>query len=243
MTLVLMACVAVLAGAVVRGYTGFGASMFWVASLSLIYAPASVVPTVLMLEVVSSLVLLPSVIGHVQWRSMSWMLAATIVTMPFGVALLAVLPERPMRVVVAAAILLATLALVGGVKLAGEPGRRTALTAGSVSGLVNGSTGIGGPPAVLLYFSGDTEAKVGRATLIAYFLATDAIGSIYMALYGLVDMSVLTHAAIFAPLALVGIALGQHVFGRTGGSGFRGVVVTVLLVLSVAMLARATVFD
>lgn len=241
MTLILIACFAVLVGAIVRGYAGFGASMFWVASLSLIYAPATVVPTVLMLEVLASLILLPSVLGHVQWRSMSWMLAATIVTMPFGVALLAVLPERPMRLIVAVAILLGTVAMASGVKLAGEPGRRTALTAGSVSGLINGSTGIGGPPAVLLYFSGDTEAKVGRATLIAYFLATDAVGTVYMAIYGLVDTTVVTHAVIFAPLALIGIFVGKQTFRLVGDRGYRKVVIAVLFALSVAMLVRATV--
>ena len=59
----LAAAVAVLLGALVRGYTGFGASMFWVASLALIYPPSGVVPTVLLLEVLASLVLVPSV-----WR-------------------------------------------------------------------------------------------------------------------------------------------------------------------------------
>lgn len=241
MTLVICACVAVLAGAVVRGYTGFGASMFWVASLSLIYSPISVVPTVLLLEVVASVVLLPAVFREVQWRSMSWLLAATVVTMPLGVALLSVLPAQPMRIVVALSIFLATISMAYGLKLAGEPGRGTALVAGSVSGLVNGSTGIGGPPAVLLYFSGDTAIAAGRATLIAYFLATDSIGFGYMALYGLVDVPVLWHAALFAPLSLIGIGAGQLVFRRTGGSGFKRVVITVLLVLSVAIVARATV--
>lgn len=239
MTLVLIASFAVLVGAVIRGYAGFGASMFWVASLSLIYSPASVVPTVLMLEAVASIFLLPSVFRDVQWRSMSWMLAATALTMPFGVALLAVLPERPMRVVVAVAILLGTLAVMSGPKLAGEPGRRSALTAGSISGLINGSTGIGGPPAVLLYFSRNTEAKVGRATLIAYFLATDSIGATYMALYGLVDIQVIQHAAIFAPLALLGTALGQLAFRTTGDRGYRKIVFGVLVALSIAMLVRA----
>jgi len=238
---VVAAAAAVLLGALVRGYTGFGASMFWVASLALIYPPTSVVPTVLALEVLASLTLLPAVAGQVQWRSMSWMLGATAVTMPFGVALLSVLPTRPMRLVIASAILLGTVALASGVQLAGEPGRRSALVAGSVSGVVNGSAGIGGPPAVLLYFSGTTAAEVGRATLIAYFLGTDAFGFGFMAAAGLVDHDVLVHAAVFAPLALAGIMGGQYLFRRTGGHGFRRVVLTVLVVLSVAILVRSLV--
>lgn len=234
-----LAAAAVLLGALVRGYAGFGASMFWVASLSLIYPPASVVPTVLALEVLASLLLLPSVIKEVHWRSMGWMLLGTVLTMPAGVALLSVLPAREMRIVVAVAILLATLALASGLRLSGHPGRWTALAGGSVSGVVNGSTGMGGPPAVLLYFSGATAHQVGRATLIGYFLGTDAIGFAMMAAAGLVDGQVLWHSVIFAPLAFAGTAAGKSVFVRTRGRGLRGVVLALLLSLSVAMLARA----
>lgn len=236
-----VAAVAVLAGALVRGYTGFGASMFWVASLSLVYAPADVVPTVLVLEVLASLVLMPAVVGQVHWRSMSWMLGATVLTMPLGIALLSVLPAQPMRVVVAVTILLGTLALASGARLSTRPGPGTAMLAGSISGVVNGSTAIGGPPAVLLYFSGSTDHEVGRATLIAYFLGTDAIGFAMLAGAGLVDGAVLVHAAVFAPLALAGIGVGQWIFRRSQGRSFRAVVLAVLGVLSVAMLVRALV--
>lgn len=232
------AIVAVFAGALVRGYAGFGASMFWVASLSLVYPPTSVVPTVLALEVVASLVLLPAVKGNVEWRSMSWMLAATAVTTPFGVMLLAVVPEQPMRIVVALAILLGTLATASGADLSRGSGRGSAVTAGAVSGVVNGSTGTGGPPAVLLYFSPSRSVEVGRASLIAYFLGTDAIGFAIMAVGGLVDRDVVLHAAVFTPLALVGVLAGQRLFRRHGDRGFRRVVVTLLLALSLTMLTR-----
>jgi uncharacterized protein len=233
------AAVAVLIGAVVRGYAGFGASMFWVASLALVYPPSTVVPTVLALEVVASLVLLRGNTSHVEWGSMSWMLAATAVTTPFGVLLLAVVPEDPMRVVVAIAILLGTLATASGVDLSRGSGRGSAITAGAVSGVVNGSTGTGGPPAVLLYFSPSRSVEVGRATLIVYFLGTDAVGLVIMWIGGLVDREVFRHAALFTPLALVGILAGQWLFRRHGDRGFRRVVVALLLALSVTMLVRA----
>ena len=242
MLLVALTSLAVLAGALIRGYTGFGASMVWVASLSLVYPPATVVPTVLMLEVLASITLLPTVFGAVQWRSMRWLLASTVLTMPVGVALLTTIPEREMRIVVAAAILAATVAVARGVELSGPPGLRSTLVAGSISGVVNGSTGMGGPPAVLLYFSGANPVDAGRATLIAYFLGTDAIGVSIMAASGLVDRVVLIHTALFAPLALIGIAAGQRVYKLRGERGFRRVVLGLLLVLAAAMLLRALAF-
>jgi uncharacterized membrane protein YfcA len=238
MSAIAVAAVAVLVGALVRGYAGFGASMLWVASLSLIYAPASVVPTVLALEVIASIAMVPAVLRQVQWRSLGWMLGATVLTMPAGVAMLSLLPERQMRLVVAVAILMGAAALALGVRFEGEPGAKMAVVAGSVSGVVNGSTGVGGPPAVLLYFSGATAHQVGRASLIAYFLGTDLIGFAMMASVGLVDRQVLMHTAVFAPLALAGITAGQRLFVRSGERGFRNVVLAVLLVMAGAMIVQ-----
>ncbi len=53
--------VAVLIGAFVKGYTGFGASMLWATSLSLVLPPLQIVPMVLMFEVATSIHLLPRV--------------------------------------------------------------------------------------------------------------------------------------------------------------------------------------
>ena len=82
---------------------------------------------------------------------------------------------------------------------------------------------------------------MGRATLIAYFLATDAFGFAYMAAYGLVDRPVLVHAAVFVPLAVLGILLGQRVFGRHGAQGFHTAMLVILLVLGLAILVRSLI--
>lgn len=238
MTGLLFACGAVLVGAVIRGYSGFGASMVWVASLSLVFPPAAVVPSVLALEVVASIGLLPRVWRDVEWRQMALLLAATLATMPLGVLALTVFPERTMRVVVAVSILLATLALASGVRIRGAPGPGLAIGAGAVSGVVNGATAIGGPPAILLYFSSDAAAHVGRATLIAYFLGTDSAGFAMTAVAGLVTMDVLTRTVALVPVTLIGIWAGQHLFERSGGRGFRSAVLVLLAVLAAGVLVR-----
>jgi len=193
---------------------------------------------VLALEVIASIGLLPRVWRDVEWRQMAWLLGATVVTTPLGVLALAAVPERSMRVVVAVAILLATLALASGVRIRGAPGRGLAVTAGAVSGVVNGATGIGGPPAILLYFSSDAAAHVGRATLIAYFLGTDAFGFAMTAGVGLVTVDVLTRTLALTPVTLVGIWVGQHLFERTGGRGFRSAVLVLLALLALGVLLR-----
>src|SRR3546814_8595804 len=58
----LLGCFAALfVGAVIRGFTGFGSSLVWVPSLSLILPPVAVIPVVYMLEFGASAHLLPRV--------------------------------------------------------------------------------------------------------------------------------------------------------------------------------------
>ena len=57
----IFAVAAVFCGAVVRGYTGFGSSLLWVSSLSLVFPPILVVPAVYLLEIAASAHLMPKV--------------------------------------------------------------------------------------------------------------------------------------------------------------------------------------
>ena len=92
---------AVFAGAFVKGYSGFGASMMWVASLSLVMPPDRVVPMVLLWEVASSLQLLPRVWRKVEWRSLGWLSLGAGIATPLGVLLLASFSTGAIRVFIA----------------------------------------------------------------------------------------------------------------------------------------------
>ncbi len=87
--------VAVFGGALVRGYTGFGSSLIWVSSLSLVLPPVIVVPAVYLLEIAASAHLLPRVWRKIEWRSLRWLLLGTFVATPPGVYLLSALPASP----------------------------------------------------------------------------------------------------------------------------------------------------
>ena len=85
---------AVLAGAFLKGYTGFGASMLWVTSLSLVLPPLQVVPMVLMFEVATSIYLLPQIWKQVEWKSITVLLLGTWIATPAGIYALALVATR-----------------------------------------------------------------------------------------------------------------------------------------------------
>ena len=235
------AVVAVFCGAFVRGYSGFGSSMIWVSSLSLVFPPLLVVPAVFLLEIAVSINLLPKVWREVEWRSLRWLLVGAVVATPAGLYLLAALPDTPVRIAISLAILTTSILLWRGFALRAVPGAGPAAATGLLAGAMNGAIGFGGPPAILFYFSSPATVGVSRASVIAFLFGLDAIGAAMAAGQGLYDADVLVLALVLVVPVLVGISLGNRRFLKADPERFRRYVLILLAALSVAVLARAVV--
>ncbi|MDJ0607665.1 MAG: sulfite exporter TauE/SafE family protein [Kiloniellales bacterium] len=225
-------------GAVVKGLAGFGASMIWAAGLALVLPPRAVVPLVLIFEVASSLHLLPRIWRQVDWRSLRLLLVATWLATPFGIMLLATLPADPLRLALAAAVLTAAVLIGRGFALRAVPGTAATLTVGASAGVLNGSMAIVGPPVILFYFSSPLGLRAGRASLVAFFLGTDTVGTAMLAAQGLITGETLARAALFLPLVLLGTALGNLGFTRASEAAFRRAVLGLLVALALALASQ-----
>jgi uncharacterized membrane protein YfcA len=227
--------------AIVRGYSGFGFSLLAITALSLIYPPAEVIPAIFLLEIAASLHLLPSIWREVHWRSLLPLMAGALLGTPLGVHALANVPERPMTLALALFVLAATLLLWRGFSLRRMPNVPATLAAGAATGLANGAFGMGGPPVILFYFASPAGHSAGRASLIAYFLFTDAIGLGFLAREGLVTRQAGLLALAFLPALVLGVWLGARSFRTADPARFRRIVLIVLAMLAVITAAK-TIF-
>ena len=230
---------AVFAGAYLKGYTGFGASMLWVTSLSLLLPPLQVIPMVLMFEVATSLFLLPQIWRDIRWRSISALLIGTWVATPVGIYALASLPATPIRLALAVVVFAAAILILRGFALRREPNTPATVGIGLMAGALNGSMGIVGPPVILFYFSSPIGVVAGRASIIAYFIGTDAVGTAMFAAQDLIAEPVYWRTAAFLPLLFLGVAIGHRGFLKTDPETFTRLALFVLMALSVALFARA----
>ena len=234
-----VAVAAVSIGAFVRGYSGFGSSLIWVSGMSIVFPPQQVIPSVYMLELVASIGLLPGVWRQAHWRSLRWLFLGVALGLPVGLYLLTTLPPAPVRIAIAVVVLGATFLLSRGLSLKAIPGPLPATATGTLAGLFNGWTGIGGPPAILFYFSSPAQVAGSRASLIAFLFVLDVIALALAGTQNLVTFDVLKLTAILAGPVFIGIWLGKRHFIKTPPATFRRFVVILLALLSLAVLARA----
>ena len=134
---------------------------------------------------------------------------------------------------------MAAIALWRGYALARTPGTVATFATGALSGILNGSTAVGGPPVIVFYFASPAGATVGRASIIAYFLGTDAVGAGMATVGGLVDLDALIRFAWFLPAMLVGASLGNRRFLGADPETFRRAALVLLMALALAGLVRA----
>ena len=119
------------------------------------------------------------------------------------------------------------------------PGPIASTMAGAASGLSNGAFGIGGPPVILFYFSSPAGVAAGRASLTAFFLATDMIGIANQSYQGLITWDVAYRALAYLPALLAGVWVGAHSFKSVDPALFRKLVLALLAVMAVAIGIKA----
>lgn len=248
--LLVLAAAVVFGAGIVRGFAGFGFSALCVAGLSLVMPPAQVVPPIFVLEVLASLSLLRGALAHADWRWLSWLLAGNALFIPVGVALLAWLPETPLRGLIGALLLAAALGSRFGFVMALQPTRGVRFGAGVVSGLFNGVAAIGGTALAVLLSTSAMAPAVMRATMIVLFLFTDLYALAVAAVMpgggaegggALLGAQTLRWALLLAPAMLAGIWVGQRSFAGVSPERFRRIVLDLLIVIAVLGVARAIV--
>ena len=245
--MLIVALLIVGAAGIVRGFAGFGFSALCVAGLSLIVSPARVVPAIFVLEILASLSLLRGAARDIDWPWLSWLALGNALCIPFGIALLAWLPEAPLRLLIGVLLLSAALALRVGFSVALEPTRKLRLLTGLVSGFVNGVAAIGGIAVAVLLSTAQMPPARMRATMIALFLFTDLYALVWAGLLSLgahdadplLGADTLRWALWMTPAMLLGIGVGQRAFGAVSPARFRRHVLTLLTLISLLAVARS----
>jgi uncharacterized membrane protein YfcA len=98
---------------------------------------------------------------------------------------------------------------------------------------------MGGPPLVVFYLSTPAGVAAGRASIIAFIVATDVIGLGFQASAGLVTTDTFRLAAWFLPSLLLGVWLGSRAFVRADPARFRLWTLRILMALAVLLGAQA----
>jgi uncharacterized membrane protein YfcA len=149
------------------------------------------------------------------------LIVGAMILVPLGGILLATVDGDIMRRAIAAVVIAAALLMLTGRSYNGPRTFPTSLGVGAVSGLLTGSTGMGGPPVLFYTLTGEGAARRARGGMqvMSVFIEGLTVGGFLIA--GILTPAYLTLTAALLPIMLAGTWIGARLFGRTSDQHFR----------------------
>jgi uncharacterized membrane protein YfcA len=219
-----------------QGLTGFGFALVSTPLLLLFLPPRAVVPLVLIESVATNAAVLWSARKAVDLRLVWPLLLAGALGVPLGTHILLYLDAGALKSLIGAVIVVAGLAFLLGFHRPIRHQRLACAPIGFASGLLNGSTGMSGPPVVLFLANQEVAKETFRASLVAYFAALNLITIPGYVAGGLLTWEVLAQAALMLPGLALGVYAALRLAPRVDEVTFRRAVLLVVIAAGVLSL-------
>lgn len=227
-----------LAAAAVQGATGFGFSMIIVPMFALFLPGLGEVTAIAVLcSLLINLLVSLRLFRRAQWKRVCIMTAAAFVGIPAGVFVLTVLDENILKLALGVMIVATGIAMLlnFSVRLKGGPLNYGAV--GLVSGFLNGTSGLSGPPVILFMTNQGTEKEVFRANLAVYGVFINLFTLFFLLREGMFTQQVADYCVGGLPMTVGGVVLGMLISGKIPEKAFR--TVTILLVTALGVYTAA----
>ncbi len=228
----------VLIASTAQTVAGFGFALIAVPFLVIVLDVKDAVVLVGILGLLNSTLVARAVWRHVRVRSVGTMLLGSFVGMPAGLLVLLFAPEDALRLAVGVSSITMAAAITLGLRFGGGD-RPSELFAGAVSGLLNTSTGMNGPPIVLYLQERGYPPEEFRGALSAFFVVSGVVSFAAFAATGVVSGAALALAVGGVPAVFAGNWAGHRLLGRLSHETFRRLVLALLIVTAVAAVATS----
>lgn len=211
-----------------QGVTAFGFALISVPALVLVLDVKDTVVIVSLLALASEVMLAFRVWSDVHWRTVGPLMVGSWFGMPLGLLVLLRVPEEGLRLVVGLAAIVLAGALAAGLRITAR-GLRTELAVGALSGILQTSTSMSGPPVVSYLVGRGHDRDEFRAVMALYLLAGSivAVGIFFIA--GVVTRDAVLLALVGLPAVFVGNTCGSWLASRIDVAIFRRIVIALLM--------------
>ncbi len=212
---------ALMAAGFMRGFIGFGSNMIIMPVLSLTVGPLGAIAIGTLIGIPATLQLLPTAIRESEHKVVIPMSIAILLACPFGVLFLVTVDPGLMKILISATVIVLVAMLAKGWKLKGDVSRCILIGAGTVGGLVQGASALGGPPVVAVALSRPGTTAQQRANVLAVMTTVSLSAILPMLYFGLLTTEALLISAASFPFYSIATWLGMRYFSTEGEKHYR----------------------
>lgn len=234
--LILAAAIILFLSGFVQGLVGFGSALVAVPLLSFLMSPKIVVPLTLVHGLLMNMYLSVKNRRNIQRKRVLPLFLAGSLGIPFGAAILIILPANGLKVLIGIVITLFSLLLLSGFSRTLKSEGKALIPVGFASGILNGSVSMSGPP-VILFLSNQRVGKVHfRANLVTYFFLLNIITFVIFYVTGVLTGEILILSIMLVPPLPVGIIIGEYLSHKVSEDWFRRIALILVMIAGLTAL-------
>ncbi|WP_336785463.1 sulfite exporter TauE/SafE family protein [Paenibacillus sp. MMO-177] len=228
--LVFIFMIVLLAG-FVQGLTSFGFALISMPLLVKLIPMQQAVPVVVALSLFTNVAVLYSSRKHIRIKQIWPLLAASLLAAPLGTYALLYVPANALKL--GAGLLVAVVSIL---MLSGKSfplGRLAYVPVGAVSGFLNGSISMSGPPVALFLTNQGLDKMTFRANITAYALILNIITIGTYAYEGLLNETAMKTVGWAVPALIIGVVIGIKAVGRLNDKLFKTIALWLILITGI----------
>lgn len=208
--------------------TGFGFALVLIPLLMLVIEPTQAVTVSIILGLVLNSTVAYRERAHIRRAQAGQLIASSVFGLPLGLGVLYLVSAPVLRIIIIAVVALALIIVA--LKVAIRATRFTTLACGLLSGTLLPSTGVSGPPLVVLMRAQNYTVRQYRATLAAVFTVQCLAGLLLLLADGRLQQAVFLYAGMGALMLPLGYFVGERLFRHIDAARLtRGIILMLLL--------------
>jgi uncharacterized membrane protein YfcA len=222
-----------------QGLTSFGFALIAMPFLARIVPVKEAVPIVVSLSLLTNFLVLKDCYKHVALRKIWMLILASFVAAPIGAWLL--LFVEPTYIKLGAGVLIVCFAtlMILGKTFAVRNEKIAFIPVGFLSGLLNGSISLSGPPVALFLSNQGTNKNEFRANITFYAIFLNIVTIVSFALNGLLTRDMLMKTSVYVPGMAVGVLIGAFALTKLDERLFKKIALGLIIVSGLSTAIQA----
>lgn len=222
----------------VQGMTSFGFSLLSLPILSMIIDIKVIVPMLVIFSLIMNSIILYKIRKHMKLKDIYLLIVVAALATPLGAKLLINVDKEVLQVFVGILVTLSAILMHYGYKINIKNEKLVHIPLGFMSGLLNGSVSLSGPPVILFLTNQGVDKQVFRATLTAFFWILNVITIVTFYFNNLITGEVVQMTSITVPALVAGVLLGVYFGNKVKDQIFKKI--TTIMIISMGMLSIIT---
>jgi hypothetical protein len=241
-TVLILAAVSILlVSGFIQGLVGFGSALVAVPLLSIFMGPKVVVPLTLVHGLFMNMYLSVRNRRHIQKNRVLPLFLWGVIGIPFGAAVLIILPPEGLKILIGIVISVFSLLLLAGFSYRFKREKKVLVPVGLISGLLNGSVSMSGPPIILFLSNQKVSKSHFRANTVTYFFLLNIITFAVFFITGVLDGEILVLSLFLLPPIPVGIFAGEYFSHKVTEDWFRKIALVLVAAAGVSALVTGLI--